>query len=274
MICVLCKSPVSCYTLLMENILEFKVWEKDGRFTTTAVSVKKVGLARSCSRDIQGVRAFLDKKRAEGYAAHGNPTICRKSRYLVTNEDVIEVQGPQTSGEVEIAAIMDKGAVLISVGSDHNDRSVGINIWSDALGRVYDSAKSKQMVPAVVARDAWRYEHVRDHWDDLHLKSYVTVSGARIPYQDFRLRDLVDLEYHFRSEPWIKEDGVVLLGGSTGILPSVPSNVYQFQPSLEGLPGLIFPPDFHFEVHDPVLNRTISHSYRIMAIEEPGSLSL
>ena len=257
----------------MENILEFKVWEKDGSSSTTAVNVKKLCLARNCARDIQGARASLDKKRAEGYAVHGNPNICRKSRCLVTNEHVIEVQGPQTSGEVEIVAIIDKGEVLISVGSDHNDRSLG-TMWTDALGKVYDSAKSKQMVPAVVAREAWRYEHVRDHWDELNLKSYVTASDVKIPYQDFKLRDLVDLEYHFRSEPGLKDNGVILFGGSAGALATVPPSVYQFQSSLESFHDLIFPPDFHVEVRDPVLNRTINTSYRIMSIEEAGSFSL
>ena len=60
----------------------------------------------------------MDALRAEGYLIHGNPNVCAKSRYLLTNEDVIEVQGPQTSGEVEYAAIFDGGEIFISVGSD------------------------------------------------------------------------------------------------------------------------------------------------------------
>ena len=238
---------------LMENIMRFDVYAKDGSVSRRAVSVKQLCFGRNCGRDIEATRKRLDEKRAEGYAVYDNPNICRTSRYLLTNEDVIEVQGSQTSGEVEIVAIVDKSEVLISVGSDHNDRSLG-TMWTKALGKVYDTAKSKQMVPAVVAKDAWRYEDVKDHWDKLNLRSYVTVSGRRTPYQNFTLSALVDLEYHFKTNPWLKEDGVVLFGGSGGGLSTVPRNV--------------FPPDFHFEVYDPVLNRTISHSYTIRWLEE------
>ncbi|MEM2876162.1 MAG: DUF2848 family protein [Candidatus Bathyarchaeia archaeon] len=254
----------------MKNIIKFDVHARDGSVSSKFVSVKKLCLGRYCSREIEATRKRLDEKRAEGYTVHGNPNICMKSRYLLTNEDVIEVQGPQTSGEVEFVAIMDKGEVLVSVGSDHNDRTLEI-MWTEALGKVYDTAKSKQMAPAVVAKDAWLYRDVKDHWDKLNLRSYVTFSGEKIPYQDFTLSELVDLEYHFRANPWLMEDGVVLFGGTSGTLPTVPPNVFQFQPSLK---GLIFPSDFHFEIRDPVLGRVISHSYKVRCLEELGSSSL
>jgi len=238
---------------LTENIVDFNLYAKDGSVSHRSVSVKKLCFGRNCGRDIPATRKRLDEKRAEGYAVYDNPNICKKSRYLLTNNDIIEVQGPQTSGEVEIVAIVDEDEVLISVGSDHNDRSLGI-MWTEALGKVYDTAKSKQMVPAVVAGDAWEYEDVKGHWDRLNLRSYVTVSGKRLPYQDFTLAVLVDLEYHFRTNPWLKEDGVILFGGSSSALSTVPRN--------------LFPPDFHFEVYDPVLNRAISHSYTIQWLEE------
>lgn len=208
--------------------------------------------------------------RAEGYSMHGNPSVCRKSRYLLTNEEEIEVQGPQTSGEVEYVAIFDRGEIFVTVGSDHNDRTL-FNMWTDALGKVYDTAKSKQMCPAVVAGDAWGYEDVKDHWDELNLKSFVTISGSKIPFQDFKLNELVDLEYHLRVNPSLRSDGTVLFGGSSGYLSSVPSNVFSGQSSLRGIE---FPPDFSFELIDPVQKRKISHSYSITALEEVGSLSL
>ena len=256
--------------LLMKTVLEFNVWEEHGLYAARAVDVKKLCMARNCSRNTEETQIRLGKKRAEGYAVHGASSICRKSRYLITNEDIIEVQGPQTSGEVEIVAVMDRGEALVSVGSDHNDRSLE-TMWTEATGKVYDSAKMKQMVPAVVAKDAWKYEHVKDHWDKLTLRSYVTVLGKRIPYQDFTLGNLVKLDSHFTSHPWLREDGVILFGGTSDTLPTVPLNIYRFQSSIK---GLIFPKDFHFEVHDPVLKRTISHSYMILTIEEPESLSL
>lgn len=255
---------------LMRNVIKFRVHAKDGSVSQRSVRVKKLCFARNCSRDIEGQRQMLDRKRAQGYNVHGNPSICMKSCYLLTNEDAIEVQGPQTSGEVEVVSIASEGEILISVGSDHNDRSLE-TMWTAALGKIYDTAKSKQMVPAVIAKDAWKYEDVVDHWDRLNMKSYVTVSDKKIPYQNFTLSVLVDLEYHFKINPWLKENGTILFGGSWSALSTVPDNIYKFQSSIK---GLIFPQGFHFEIFDPVLKRSISHSYTIRSLEEPGSISL
>jgi len=256
--------------LLKENRVEFEVLEKDGTTFVRSVNVKKLFLGRNTSRNIEGTKESLDALRAEGYSVHGNPNVCTKSRYLLTNEDSIEVQGPQTSGEVEYVAIFSGGDIFISVGSDHNDRSL-YYLWTQALGKVADTAKSKQMCPAVIAKSAWRYEDVKDHWDQLNLKSFVTVAGSRVPYQDFTLTHLVALDYHLQTNPSLREDGTVIYGGSSQMLANIPSNVFQGQSSIQ---GLTFPPDFSFELVDPVLKRKISHSYSITSLEEVGSLSL
>lgn len=253
---------------LMNNLIEVDLHLKNGSVSHRMISVNKLCFGRFCQRNIEGTQKKLAEKRAGGYSVHSNPNICSRSRYLLTNEYVIEVQGPYTSGEVEIVAIVDVGEVLISVGSDHNDRSVE-DMWSSIIGKIYDSAKTKQMVPAVMAKEAWRYEEVKDHWDSLNLRSYVTVSGKRIPYQSFALSDLVPIEYHFKSDPGLKVDGVVLFGGTSDMLPTVPPDVYQFKPSIK--PFSVYPQDFHFEVHDPVLHRTISHYYTVQCVEEKES---
>ena len=127
------------------------------------------------------------------------------------------------------------------------------------------------MVPAVVARDAWRYEEVKDDWDKLVMKSYVTVRDSRILYQEFSLSRLLNPDYHFGSHPELREDGNVLFGGSSGASPGVPSDIYQFQSSLKDLK---FPNDFGIEIHDPVANRKITHRYDVLSLEGAGSISL
>jgi hypothetical protein len=253
---------------LMNNVIECNVHLKDGSISPRRISIKRLWFGRYCHRNIDATQEKLDNKRTEGYFVHPNPNICSRSRYLLTNENIIEVQGPQTSGEVEVVAIVDKGEVMISVGSDHNDRSLE-DICSSTIGKIYDSAKTKQMAPAVLAKDAWRYEDVKDHWDSLNLRSSVTVSNERIDYQNFTLSDLVDLEYHFKSNPGLKEDGVVIFGGTSDMLPTVPSHVYQFRP--QNKPFLVYPQDFHFEVRDPILHRTISHFYTVQTLEDRES---
>jgi len=256
--------------MLMKNTLTMDIVCAEGESYSIEVEVRKVGCSRHAGRNVESTNELLDGIRAKGYQVHPAAGICFRSRYLITNEATIEVQGLQTSGEVEFVAVMHEGDVFISVGSDHNDRSLG-ELWTSMLGKVYDTAKSKQMVPAAIAREAWPYDDVRGHWDDLVLRSFVTASGQRVPYQEYRLAELLDLEYYLGRYSWLGKEGSVLLGGSGSILPSVPRNVYQGQSSLE---DMIFPHDFHFEMTDPVLKRTIAHSYTVLALEDPGSLSL
>ena len=40
------------------------------------------------------------------------------------------------------------------------------------------------------------------------------------------------------------------------------------------LEGVEFPKDFHVEICDPILNRSISHSYDVISLEPSDSLSL
>ena len=256
--------------MLMVNVLPLTLLPAGGTPREIEVGVKRVGCSRNASRDVEATRTSVEETRARGFQMHPPAGVCFRSRYLLTNEDAIEVQGPQTSGEAEFVALRHGGEIYVSVGSDHNDRSLE-ELWTEMLGKVFDTAKSKQMVPAVVAREAWPYVEVRDHWDQLIVRSYVTVAGERIPYQDYTLSELLDLEYYLDRCEWMREDGSVLLGGSGSQVPTVPESVFQGQTSME---GVTFPPDFQFEMVDPVLDRTIAHAYDILPLEEPGSLSL
>jgi hypothetical protein len=223
----------------MENLMEFEVVAKNGSRSKRSVSVKKLYLAIS----------------------RAPPKTCRKSRYLLTNEDVIEVEEQRTLGEVEYVSVVDDGELFITAGSDHLDLTVTGMTFENA-GRVVDPAKAKQLCPAVVARELWPYEDVKDHWDALRLKSSVTISGERVQFQDYPMSQLVNLDSHFRANPSLRENGTVLFSGSSDTLPSAPPNLYNITVGKEG----IFPRDFHFEMHDPVLGRTISHGYNIQVL--------
>lgn len=247
----------------MENLMEFTVYGKNGKSKRT-VDVKAVCLGRAASRDVAAMEKLMEEKRAAGFAVYHPPNVCKKSRYLLTNEGEIEVQERRTSGEGEYVAIMDKGDILVSVGSDVDDITL-MGVQSSMLGKVYDTAKTKQACPAVVARDAWLYEDVKDHWDELRVKTSVIISGKRVPYQDYPLSELVNLVFYFKRFPWLKKNGTVLLSGSSAALPNVPKKLY------DCVADGIFPDNFHFELHDPVLGRTISHTYTIHHLEWPDS---
>src|SRR5262249_12098230 len=121
-----------------------------------------------------------------------------------TTDDEIEVQGARTSGEVEFVVVLHGDELLISVGSDHCDRTVE-TIWQD---------KPKQMCPKIVAPRAWRYADVRPHWDQLQLRSWVTKDGRRRLYQEFAAASQCTVEELFESDPGIRAPGLVMLGGT------------------------------------------------------------
>ncbi len=256
--------------MLMTNILTLQVQPRQGQAFPVEVEVRRIGCSRHAARDVEGMKASIAETRSKGYAMHPHAGVCFRSRYLLTNEARIEVQGAQTSGEVEFVALRHGGEIYISVGSDHNDRSLG-DMTTTMLGKVYDTAKMKQLAPAVVASKAWLYDEVKDHWDDIVLRSYLTVDGKRTMLQEFPLSNLLDLNFYMDKCPWFEEEGSVLFGGSSSLAPGVPGHVYQGQETMD---GVYFAPDFHCEMVDPVLDRTLTHSYEVLALEGPGSLGL
>ena len=256
--------------MLMINTLPMTIHPHDGVDYDINVPVVRIGCSRNANRDMQSTQKFIDGVRKEGSKMHGPAGVCFKSRYLLTNEDVIEVQGPHTSGEIEFIVFTYLNQLFVSVGSDHNDRSID-QMWTPLLGKIQDTAKTKQMVPAVVGRDAWPYDDVKEHWDDIVLKSMVSVSGNLVTYQEFALAELLGIEHYINNHSWIKDEGSFLLGGSGPILLSASSEMYTGQSNLE---GIMFPTDFYFEMIDPVLDRTISHSYDALSLEEIDSFSL
>jgi hypothetical protein len=125
----------------------------------------------------------------------------------------------------------------VTVGSDHTDRAL----------ETTSIPISKQVVPKVVAREAWRWEDVADHWDSLVLTA--SVGDDARPYQetgvDFFLppADILDIVS--------AEEGTVVYGGTVS--------------SLVG--GFDFDPVFSGKLHDPVLDRSIEFTYRSRTLE-------
>ncbi len=258
--------------MLMTNTLDLRVHPREGLGYDVNFTVSRLGCSRYAARDVESTSKMLEKVRSDGYSIHEGrgSGICFKSRYLLTNEDAIEVQGQQTSGEVEFVAIRHADEILISVGSDHNDRSLE-KMWTAMLGKIFDTAKSKQMVPAVIAKDAWLYRDIKDHWDQIVVKSFVTVSNEKKLYQQLSLRDMLHMDYYLDKTKWFVENGSVLFGGSGGMSTDLPGILYQGQSTVQ---DVIFPSDFYFEMYDPVLGRTINHGYEVIPLEDPESKSL
>lgn len=164
------------------------------------------------------------------------PIFYRVSANLFTNEELIQVSGPDTSGEVEFVLIQDR-ELRVAVGSDHTDRkaeTVGVSL-------------SKQLCAKPVSRESWRYDEVKTHWEKLVLRSWA--DGEL--YQEgpvTAMRSPEDLMGRYPLQP-----GFAMFCGTLaakgGIRPAA---------------------RFAMELDDPVMGRRLRHEYRIDVLPVEG----
>ena len=171
------------------------------------------------------------------------PTIFQCGNYTLTQEKDLHFVGEKTCGEVEYVIIIKNGKRYIGVGSDHTDRAL-------------ESAsvpKSKQACAKPIAVQVWDYEDMKDHWDGIKLRSYQTVDGKEIAYQDGTLADILppDLILKELDERVGGIDNVVIFSGTVPLLN-----------------GFTFGTNFRYEMVDEVLNRKITSDYNVIAISE------
>ena len=157
---------------------------------------------------------------------------------LATTADRVEVLGPETSGEVEYALLVDNGRILVTVASDHTDR---------AFER-YDIQASKQLYPDVLASEAWPLDECRPHWDQLVLRCWTTTLGERRMHQEAALAELLspDTWLDMLERHRVPRHGLVFLSGTPA-----------------SLGGVVFAERYEIELEDPVLGRSIRHEYAV-----------
>ena len=165
------------------------------------------------------------------------PIFYRVSAELLTSSSEIQVSGPDTSGEVEFVLLAKPDGLWVTVGSDHTDRkaeTIGVSL-------------SKQLCAKVIAKDAWRYDEVKPHWEKLVLRSWTdgelyqegSVSAMRSPE---------DLMGRYPLKPgWAMFCGTLAAKG--GIRP-----------------GSVF----RMELEDPVRKRSLAHEYRVTVLPVEG----
>ena len=173
------------------------------------------------------------------------PIYYRAAGRRLTTAQGIECTGAESSGEVEFVLIASGGAIYVGVGSDHTDRKV----------ETYNITVSKQMCDKPIAPTLWRLEDVIDHWDAIVLRSFATIDGKRMLYQEGTLagmlpvQDLIAKGFDNATLP----EGCALFGGTFAAMGGIrPAN------------------RFDFEMEDPVLKRVIRHGYDIVELPVTG----
>jgi hypothetical protein len=173
------------------------------------------------------------------------PIYYRVSARRLTQEDSIEVCGNDSSGEAEFVLIGWQGRIFVGAGSDHTDRKV----------ESYSVTVSKQMCDKSIAPELWELEDVIGHWDQMILRSFAWIDGARVLYQEGTLDAMLPVKELLARgfEDGKLPDGCAMYGGTFAAI------------------GGIRPADrFEYELVDPVLKRVIRHSYDVIALPVLG----
>lgn len=127
-------------------------------------------------RDTAGVEHHIEELARIGIARpSAMPLYYRIAASLLTQGDLIEVVGAETSGEAEPVVVDTPEGPILTLGSDHTDRAL----------EAYSVALSKQACAKPLARVGWRLGAVSDRLDEITLRSWVSDDGRDWhPYQD------------------------------------------------------------------------------------------
>jgi hypothetical protein len=169
------------------------------------------------------------------------PIYYRVAASRLTTADRIEVSGTESSGEVEFVLIAAQGRIYVTVGSDHTDRKV----------ERYGVTVSKQMCDKPVAPQLWDYAELADHWDQIVLRAFATIDGAKVLYQEGRLDAVLPV-------------AELLAKGFGG--DKLPDGVAMFGGTIPAKGGVRPATRFDIEIEDPVLKRSIRHGYDVEAL--------
>lgn len=174
------------------------------------------------------------------------PIFYRGAATLLTQRESIEVVGSTASGEVEPVIFSTESGLWLGIGSDHTDReveTVGITI-------------SKQMCAKPVSTKVWKFEEVEGHWNELIVRSWMTKGGQRRLYQEgplAKMRHPSELLKLYGGEGYVPEPGLAMFCGTLAVHGSLePAEL------------------FEMELEDPVLQRRLTHSYRVTELPIEG----
>lgn len=161
---------------MLDNILELYL-NGDTTVPPIRYTVRQIINAGYTGRDQAAVQAHIDELKAIGVPAPAKiPTYFPKAARLLTTDDGFEAIDEENTGEAEYVLLVAEDDLYVAVGSDHTDRG---------LERT-NIPKGKQMCPNFISRNVWRYEDVKDQWDNLEMRSWINGS-RKVLFQQTKL---------------------------------------------------------------------------------------
>jgi hypothetical protein len=206
------------------------------------VEVDRLVIAGWTGRNVKEVQAHIDELAKLGVPSpKSTPVFYEISPMQLTTDREIQVIGLDTSGEVECAYLAQPDGIWLGVGSDHTDRGLersGITI-------------SKQICSKPICPIFWRLSEVDDHFDELVLRSWITMAGFPRKYQEGRMKAMLPPDDLIKR--WC--------GDIVGL-----TNTVMFGGTLAVEGGIAHSVRFDFELYDPVLGRSLKHGYDIKVL--------
>jgi len=210
----------------------------DGATDQITLDPETLIVAGWTGRDEAALRHHIEELAAIGVPRPSSvPVFYRNSVNNVIQVDRLEVLGPDTSGEVEPVIVALDDGLWVGLGSDHTDRK------AETMG----IALSKQLCGKVMGASLWRFEDISKHWDQIMIRSYATIGGERVIYQEGPLAVM--------RHP---DDLIARNGGA------LKPNTVMFCGTLGAKGGIRPAARFEMELDDPVLKRRMTHAYDIV----------
>jgi hypothetical protein len=229
----------------MTNDIAFTL-AANGTTTSLTLPVTQAVIAGWTGRDPVARDKHIAELAAIGIAPPAStPIYYRCAARRITTAGSIECTGTDSSGEVEFVLFAAGGRTLVGVGSDHTDRKV----------ETYNITVSKQMCDKPVAPVLWDLAEIEGHWDQIILRSWATIEGERVLYQEGTLSGMLPVA------------GLIRRGFGTAALPD---GCAMFCGTFAAKGGIRPAARFDYEIQDPVLKRSISHGYDIVTLPVLG----
>jgi hypothetical protein len=209
-----------------------------------AFQPRQLIIAGWTGRDTEGMEQHIRELERIGVRRpRTTPMYYRVAASLLTQSESIEVAGSDSSGEAEVVLLHQEDGLWIAVGSDHTDRQL------ETIG----VTMSKQVCAKPVARQCWHLDDVSEHLDSIVLRSYIITNGERQFYQEGTLQNL--------RSPQSLLDQFLNCGGE------FPVGGAMFCGTVPVRGSFRFSERFAVELVDPVLRRSLTHSYAVKALE-------
>lgn len=202
-----------------------------------ALEVKNLVIAGWTGRDKAAVEHHIKELEAIGVARpKSTPCYYRVAEHLLSTDHAFQFAGDDSSGEVEFVLYSTPNGLYVGLGSDHTDRKV----------ESYGVTVSKQMCAKPVSKEVWKFDDVKDHWDQVVTRSWVLENNQNVLYQEGAVARMLS--------------PADLIKGYTGG-SDLPVGTVMFCGTHAVKGDLRWTSKFMMEMQDPVLGKTIKHTY-------------